>query len=403
MTDEDVTHYFDDPSLDLTHWLIWSKPLVGDEPVAETATIRLGALLAAHSNPSRWRDVAEQWVPGLTRIFHRNGDPTPNRTASTVALRSIVYASDVAETDGAVALATRRKPGDERPQPAPNGNGTKATPAEYVRDATRRVVEVAEGKSPMCVPTPFGKLNWMLAGGFYPGDLVYLGGRPSTGKTALVLQFLATAAAASIPSLCISAEMDNTAIARRILSQVGGLDATALRMAQDVDHAALARTVARVWDWPLWMTDKTRTTDGIRSVLTQVPQRIQFLVVDYLQLLHIGQRGVRDRRQEIEAISAALKAIALEWSMPVVVLSGLTRPARSVTKTAPPSMADLRESGALEHDADVILLLAKAAPDLGDVTLSIAKNREGRTGELQLHFDAPSVRFGVMEEHDEDE
>lgn len=403
MIDTKVAAYFEDPALDTTHWRIWSQP-IGDyqaEPT-ECAMLRLGAILAAHVPADDWRQVADQWVPGLTRLCARQQLAEAHRVAWLIAMRAVIYAADVGETDQARAIALSRRPTMEPPAQKKNGDGTTAASPEYIRDIARRVVKTAEGDSPACVPTPFSLLNWYLAGGFYPGDLVYLGGRPSTGKTALVLQFLATAVGQGIASLLISAEMDNESIGRRILSQVGGLNATALRQARDVDHEALARTVARVWDWSLWITDKTRTASAILSVLDQVPQPVRFLVVDYLQLLSLGPRRSDNRRQEIEAISSKLKSIAVERSMPVVVLSGLTRPARSGTKTAASTMADLRESGALEHDADVVLILNRESAGAEDVLLTVSKNREGQTGDVQLHFDAQSVRFGVKEKWNED-
>lgn len=245
------------------------------------------------------------------------------------------------------------------------------------------------------IPTPIPTLTRWLNGGLRPGKLVYLGARPGLGKSALALQFVTTAAHRGKRSLVVTLEMENTEVAMRAIAQEGRIDGSYL-----LDRTAASDpTVLRVVDDLRRMTGRVKLYDrplGIagmkRLIETHQPD---LFVLDYLQLADAPE-GVRDRRQQIEAISKELKVgIAKKYRIPVLALSSLARPSDGKVKR--PGLHSLRESGQLEHDADIIAFLhSEDEPDAtGEradnraVTLILDKNRQGRLGDIYCTFHGP--------------
>ena len=243
--------------------------------------------------------------------------------------------------------------------------------------------------------TPFPTLNAMLAGGFRPGELVYLGGKPGSGKTLIALLIAREAASDGNGIVIISREMVNTAITSRILSQTSKISATRLRsgLLLPGEFDLVRAFSAKLGKLPIWMTDKALTLMDIEKITNEFRQQppIGCLVVDYLQLLRASPE-ITDSRQIVEAISLGLKTIAVSMRIPVICISSLTRGTGPDRGTKKPDLSDLRNSGQLEFDADVVLLLSRQQGD-AVAELNVAKNREGATGAFDLVFDDDAINF----------
>lgn len=263
----------------------------------------------------------------------------------------------------------------------------------------RMEMERAAGPAP-ALRTPYRVLNKLLSGGFSPGELIYVGARPGVGKTALALEVARVSAKAGAPVLVISREMRNAALVRRMMAQEARVAATAIKMAtlSGDDFARYQHALAQLKDLPIWMTDRAVSLGEIVSALDHTPREPKLLVVDYLQLVR-APKGITDRRLQVEEVSKNLKTLALQREIPVLCLSSLSRPQKG-SPDPKPSLADLRESGELEHDCDIALLLHRPFQSL-DATCIVAKNREGSTGEVPLRFTPECVSFAAVAEASE--
>ncbi len=249
------------------------------------------------------------------------------------------------------------------------------------------------------VATPFPSLNMFLGGGFWPGELIYLGSRPGVGKTALGLEIARRAARQGRGVLVISREMVNTALARRMVTQESKIPAAMLRSAQlsDSERATVTVTLRRLAMLPVWLSDEAISLAEITDLVTTWGEStaLGLLIIDYLQLVR-APRDIRERRLQIEAVSQGLKTMALQAKIPVLCLSSLSRPPQEA-KERRPTLASLRESGELEHDADVVLLLHRE-PMQAETECIVAKNRDGRQGTARLHFRSETVSFDEVDE-----
>ena len=242
-------------------------------------------------------------------------------------------------------------------------------------------------------------------GGLKPGELVVLAARPSMGKTSLAVQVADHVARQGKRVLLFSAEMPGKDIAGRLLWQRTRLDGTrALRgLLPREDLSRLVDAVGETESLPLWVDD----TAGLPvSVLgsrarTFAREGLGLVVVDYLQLLKGTPRRDGNRVAEVTEISATLKALARDLGVPVLALSQLSRQVEH-RGTPEPRLSDLRDSGALEQDADQVWLLWREDPENPTATLDVAKNRSGATGVFRLRFDAPSTRFDPLSTREPD-
>jgi KaiC/GvpD/RAD55 family RecA-like ATPase len=275
--------------------------------------------------------------------------------------------------------------------------------AKHISEVLTELQEsLARGPSPV-VASPFPTLNLFLGGGFAPGELVFIGARPGVGKTALGLEFARNCGLrGGGATLVVSREMSNVALARRMVAQDGRIRASNLKIARltEVEQWSLRQSVERLKKTPLFFTDDATSVAEIRYTLDQMAQEVEvsMLIVDYLQLLQVG-REIKERRHQVEAVSQGLKAIAMQYKLPVLCLSSLSR-GPSEDKDKPPTLAHLRESGQLEHDADVILLLHRKYHE-AETTCNVAKNRDGRLGIVSLLFRSEFVAFDEAAEQDE--
>jgi len=253
------------------------------------------------------------------------------------------------------------------------------------------------------VPSGFPDLDNLTAG-FQKGDLIIVAGRPSMGKTALAMNFAQHAAIErEVPVAVFSLEMSKESLVQRLLCAEGRVDSGRLRRGrlQDDEYARLATAAGHLNTAPIWIDD----TPAINALELRAKARrlasevdLGLIIVDYLQLMS-GPSNADNRQQEISAISRAIKAVAKELNVPVVALSQLSRAPEQRTDKRP-VLADLRESGAIEQDADLVLFVYREevyrrpedlVNDAGDsiegkTELIIGKQRNGPTGSVGLYF-----------------
>ena len=265
------------------------------------------------------------------------------------------------------------------------------------------------GKTITGVPTGFGDLDEMTSG-FQPSDLIIVAARPSMGKTAFTLNIAQHAAIdANIPVAFFSLEMSKESLVQRMLTAEARIDAQRLRkgMLRDDDFPRLARAAGILSSAPVWIDD----TPGITLLEMRSKARrlkadanIGMVIVDYLQLMQ-GPTNAESRQQEVSQISRGLKALAKELSVPVVALSQLSRaPEQRTGDNKRPQLSDLRESGAIEQDADLIMFLYRQEMYDGPVDkdgnslegkaeVIVGKQRNGPTGIVNLFFQKHFTRF----------
>ncbi len=275
------------------------------------------------------------------------------------------------------------------------GDTDRTVGVQHVGDVLAALSDaLARGPAPT-LSTPFPTLNHFLTGGFSPGELIYLGARPGVGKTALGLELARWAAKKGTGAvLVVSREMTNLALGRRLVAQDGRIRASALKRSDltDTERWTLEQSITRLRGLPLWFTDEAVSFGEIETLVTSLADEatLALVVVDYLQLVRASS-AIKERRHQVEAISQGLKTLALKYEVPVLCLSSLSRGAAD-ERGRPPTLASLRESGELEHDADVILLLHRQYQD-ADTQCLIAKNRDGRIGSVRLLFRDEYVAF----------
>lgn len=246
-----------------------------------------------------------------------------------------------------------------------------------------------------------------LLGGLKPSELVIVGARPSMGKTALACDFLRAASRDGARVGFVSLEMSATQIGLRLLASEGSLDLRELASARltGAQWRAVAQAGQRLTDRLAWFDDSSYLTmNQLRLKARQLATAsgLDLLIVDYLQLLSTESKRRESRQQEISEISRELKLLAKELNICVVALSQLSR-ACELREDKRPVLADLRDSGAIEQDADVVLFIYRDdayQPDSdqrGTAELLVRKNRQGQVGVAAAVFQAPFSRFRNLE------
>lgn len=287
-----------------------------------------------------------------------------------------------------------RPVGDRSAEPLPE----KLAAVEHVSVSVARALEVMQAPK-NGLSTPFAVLNQLIVGGFQPGELIYLGARPGVGKTAIALEIARHGAKRGKRVLIVSREMLAVSLARRMLAQEGQLSAKELKLGT-IDMSEVARVAARLSDLSIWITDSSRTLAHVADAIDGVPNGIDLLIVDYLQLMN-APKEIRERRLQVESVSQGLKTMALSRQLPIICLSSLVRPTQG--PNAEPTLASLRESGELEHDADIVMFLHRPSASTAEVQCIVAKNRDGETGRARLIFKAEWVAFCAEETRFADE
>ena len=276
---------------------------------------------------------------------------------------------------------------------------------------TMERIEQLQGSQGMVTGVASGFLDLdRLTAGFQRGDLVIIAARPSMGKTSFVLNCVQHAAIEhQIGVAVFSLEMSKEALVQRLLCSEGLVDAQRLRRGalRDDDYPKLARAAGLLGTAPIWIDDSAALTPlQMRSKARRLKAEhdIGIVVVDYLQLMQ-GPSNTENRQQEISYISRSLKALAKELDVPVVALSQLSRaPEQRTGEGRRPQLSDLRESGAIEQDADLVCFIYR--PEMyegptdkdgnnieGRAELIVGKQRNGPTGTVELFFKKEYTRF----------
>jgi replicative DNA helicase len=270
--------------------------------------------------------------------------------------------------------------------------------SKIIPETFKRIEKLAEKKELITgVPTGYEDLDRITAG-LQPSDLIILAGRPSMGKTALAMNIVQNAAIFNkIPVGIFSLEMSKEQLGMRMLCSVSRVDSQDLRTGfiRDPDWPKLARATGILSDAPIFIDDTPAI--GVlemraKSRRLKAEHNIGLVVIDYLQLMR-GRSSAERREQEISEISRSLKAMAKELNLPVIALSQLNRSLESRPNKRP-QLSDLRESGAIEQDADVICFLyrdeiynkSEDNPKRGIAEVIIGKQRNGPTGTVELTF-----------------
>ncbi|MDH5236504.1 MAG: replicative DNA helicase [Acidimicrobiia bacterium] len=270
-----------------------------------------------------------------------------------------------------------------------------------------RLEELYErGETITGTPTGYLDLDEMLSG-LQPNALIVVGARPAMGKTSFALGMAAHAALeAQKPTLFFSLEMSQLELTQRMLCSEARVDAKAVRDGKltEADWSKIGHGVGRLAEAPVWIDDNPNTTVmEIRAKARRLKSRIGDLgmvVVDYLQLM-TGRSSAENRQVEVSEISRGLKILAREIEAPVVACSQLSR-GLEMRQDKRPMLADLRESGAIEQDADVVMFLYRDevynpdSADVGTAEVIVAKHRSGPTGTCRLAFLPHYTRFANM-------
>ncbi len=289
---------------------------------------------------------------------------------------------------------------------------SEQTSAEALHDLiqqTMHVLESNDGRSITGVASGFAELDEMTTG-LQSGEMIILAARPSMGKTALALNVTEQIAMQGKPVAVFSLEMGKQQLVQRLLCARSGVDSQRLRrnMLTEREWERLVHACDQLMQAPIYIDD----TPGLTALQMRAKSRrlvakhqVEAIVIDYMQLMSSGAR-VESRQQEVSEISRSVKAMARELNVPVICLSQLNRAAEQ-REGHRPRMSDLRESGSIEQDADVIMMLHReeyynrSDPDWADdhpekvgvAELILAKQRNGPTGTIRLTWDESSTRF----------
>jgi replicative DNA helicase len=278
--------------------------------------------------------------------------------------------------------------------------------SDSIEDAIREI-EFAQkrGGELTGIPTGFLDLD-ALTHGLHPGQLVIVAARPAVGKSTFALDIARTAAIKnSQATIFFSLEMGRAEIAMRMLSAESSIYLQSMRKGtvSEPDWTRLAAVRGRINDAPLYIDDSPNMTlVEIRAKCRRLAQQVdlKMIVIDYIQLMSSGKK-VESRQQEVSEFSRALKLLAKELNIPVIALSQLNRQTEQ-SKDKRPELSHLRESGSLEQDADVVVLLHREGiyerdhPRAGEADLILAKQRNGPTGTVTVAFHGQYSRFVNM-------
>jgi replicative DNA helicase len=258
---------------------------------------------------------------------------------------------------------------------------------------------------PAGVPTGFEEFD-QLTNGLHEGQMIVIAARPGVGKSTLALDFVRSAAIHNArATVFFSLEMSADELGLRLLSAETAIPLQNLRRGEmdNSDWTTVATTMGRIHEAPLFLDDSPNMAlPEIRAKCRRLKQQhnLQMVVIDYLQLMSSGKR-VESRQQEVSEFSRSLKLLAKELQVPVIALSQLNRSSEQRTDKRP-MISDLRESGSIEQDADMVLLIHredmydKEHPRAGEADIIVAKHRNGPTGDIPVAFQGARSRFVDM-------
>lgn len=287
---------------------------------------------------------------------------------------------------------------------------------EALAEAFTRIDQLSAGTDALRgVPTGFKDLDSLLSG-LQRSDLVILAARPSLGKTTFALDIARNAAITNkIPVGIFSLEMSKDQLVDRLLAAQSGVNLWKIRTGhltsrgEDNDFLRLQKAFGELANVPLYIDDaNSSTVTQIRAMARRLQSEhgLGLIVVDYLQLIHGPYNAQSNMVQQVTEISRGLKNLARELSIPVLVLSQLSRAVEHRGADARPKLSDLRESGAIEQDADVVMFIYRKdkdkenSPNKDIAEIIIEKHRNGPTGHISLYFNGKAVRFeGLDRDH----
>jgi replicative DNA helicase len=278
---------------------------------------------------------------------------------------------------------------------------------EIVKESFKTIERLYENKTSVTgMPTGFKKLN-ELTSGFQPSDLVIIAGRPSMGKTALALNVALNAARETGQAVAVfSLEMSKEQLVQRMLCSEARVDSSKLRggYLRESDWPKLTKAASTLSESSIFIDDTPAISIlemRAKARRLKKEQKLGMVVVDYLQLMRSDNSESRER--EVSDISRSLKALAKELKVPVVALSQLNRGVEARNEKRP-QLADLRESGSIEQDADVIAFIYREevynrdTPQQGLAEVIIGKQRNGPIGTVKLKFFSEYTRFEELDE-----
>ncbi len=275
---------------------------------------------------------------------------------------------------------------------------------DIVRDNFERLEKIfREGKSITGVSTGYLELDKLLSG-LQPSEVLILAARPSQGKTALALNLAENISIrAGMPVAFFSLEMSKESLLQRLVASVAQIDAHKFRSGHlsREDWRRMTEALGTISSAPLWIDDAGSTSVleiGAKARRLKREKGLSLVVVDYLQLI-TGRGRFNNRQEEVSSISRGLKGLAKELQLPVLVLSQLTRAPEREERG--PQLSDLRESGAIEQDADVVMFIYRphwskmdASPEERDqAEIQVAKQRNGPTDKVRFVFRSRLTRF----------
>jgi replicative DNA helicase len=337
------------------------------------------------SNVEYYADIVSE-TSARRRLIHAGGE------VGTLAMqteRPIHEVLDGAE-QAVFAVAERRV-----------GDGLAAV-GPMLQSTLERIEEMGtRGEDVTGLATGFRDLDRMLAG-LQPANLVVIAARPSMGKSALALNIAENAAEEGHPVAVFTLEMSREEVVQRLLSSMAGVDSHRIRTGQLSPELwqRLVRVTSKLYRMPFYVDDSPDlTVTAIRAKCRRMMRKhgLELVVVDYLQLMQAATR-VDNRQQEIADISRSLKNLARELHVPVIAVSQLNR-ALEQRENKRPRLGDLRESGAIEQDADIVAFIYRddyynpGSDQPGVAEVNIAKHRAGATGNVMMNFAAEFTRF----------
>ncbi|MST31788.1 replicative DNA helicase [Acidimicrobiaceae bacterium USS-CC1] len=278
---------------------------------------------------------------------------------------------------------------------------------ELLEESLDRLSALYSRQEPITgVPTGFRDLDEQLSG-LQPSALLIVGARPAMGKTAFALGIAAhSAMVAQVPTLIFSLEMSHAEITQRLLVSEARVPGSRIRNGQlhESDWPKISNAIGRLGEAPLFIDDNPNVTVmEVRAKARRMKAKeggLGLIIVDYLQLM-TGRSSAENRQVEVSEISRGLKILARELQVPVLALSQLSRTLEARADKRP-VLADLRESGSLEQDADVVMFLYRDemynpdSADRGSAEVIVAKHRSGPTGKVNLAFLDHYTRFADM-------
>lgn len=288
---------------------------------------------------------------------------------------------------------------------------------EHIRTSLEKVIDDFE----MCFQNPDAKrgLETGLVGldhytnGFQKGDLIILAARPSFGKSALALNMVQHMAVKCKKSCAIfSLEMPKEQLSRRMACSISGVDmAKVLRgdLEDEQEQRRFRNAISVLADAPIFIDDSSMNTPAeilskCRRLKNDPAYGLDFVMIDYMQLMNAGPKSKADsRQQEVSEISRSLKVLAKELNVPVLALSQLSRAVETRTGDHKPQLSDLRETGSIEQDADIVMFIHRPSRyqdtnknqdmDQSQAFLILAKHRNGALGDIPMHWDGSTTTF----------